>query len=192
MLDFHLTHAIANGFKYYKENQEAFRQIFTDVSESYADKLFDKMNNVNITFNTAFQKKYEKLPLITMSIEENTDDTQNQVLGNRGYNEATVLFVNQRCDVNIYTDDVDLLRAFHRIIQTTLLLFKKDFFKVGYLNIEFVKSSDLMPEDDITSKDVVVYKRMLTFNAQKELKAFPINQTIDNVTWELLPTITQI
>jgi len=184
-----LTHAIANGVKYYKDNQEAFRGIFSDVSETYADKLFAKINSVNVSFNSAYQKKYENLPLITMSVEENTDDSKNQVLANRGFNNSTILFVNQKCDVNIYTSDIDIMRALHRIIQTSLLLFKKDFFSVGYLNIEFVKSSDLTPEDEMFSSDVVVYKRMLSYNAQKELKAFPVNNTFEDLNWDLLPTI---
>jgi hypothetical protein len=189
LIDFHVLHTISNGVKYYKENQADFLSIFNDVSEAYALKLFNKLADVNVTFNVGFQKKVESFPLITLTVEEFSDDTDNQVLGNRGYALENITFINQQCSINVYSSDIDILRVLHRIIQTSMLLFKKDFFRVGYINIEFVKSSDMEPEDGLVGKDVAVYKRLIKYNAQRQITAKPINIDETASNWELVPTI---
>jgi len=168
VIDLHFIHALSNGVKYYKENREAFRQVFEDVAESYADRLFDKVSALNINFDEAYTKNHESFPLITTSINE-SNPNGNQVLGNRGFNKSNVLFINQECTVYIYATDKDVLRVLHRLCQASLLLFKKSFLASGYLNIEFNNSGDLKPDDDIIGKGTVVYGRSLMYIATREL-----------------------
>jgi hypothetical protein len=173
MIDLHFIHALSNGIKHYKSDRDAFREVFSDVAESYADTLFDKINTIDVKFDSAYSKNHESFPLITTSINESTSD-QNQVLGNRGFNNSSVLFINQECTVYIYATDKDVLRVLHRLSQASLLLFKKSFLSSGYLNIEFDNSGDLEPDDDIIGKGTVVYGRTLMYVATRELSVKPI------------------
>lgn len=189
MIDFHVLHTIANGVKYYTDTEAAFNKVFYDVADAYKTKLYAKLQNTKVSYNSGYLKKAENFPLITVTTDESTDDTDNQVLNNRGFASESVLFLNQECTINIYAPDIDTLRVLHRIVQTSMLLFKKDFFKIGYLNIEFIKSSDLAPEKDLVGEDVIVYRRQITYNAQRQLGVKPIDDTIDSLSWDIVPTI---
>lgn len=189
MIDYHLNHVIANGIKYFSDNQDKFRSIFSDVSETYADKLFTKLNELNVSYNLSYQKKHENFPLITFSITENADDTNNQVLSNRGYGNNQVLFLNQECEISLYADNMDVMRVLHRLIQSSMLLFKKNFFNAGYVNIEFISSDEIAPDDEIISENVVMFGRKITYRAQKQLIVEPIASDNGEFTWELSPTI---
>lgn len=188
MIDLHFIHAMSNGVKHYKQNREAFRGVFDDIAESYADRLFDKINSIEVSFDNAYSKNHENFPLVTTSINESTPNA-NQVLGNRGFNNSNVLFINQECTVYIYATDKDVLRVLHRLCQASLLLFKKSFLASGYLNIEFDNSGDLKPDDDIIGKGTVVYGRTLMYIAQKQLNIKPITpENFDlEIPWVLNP-----
>lgn len=189
MIDYHLNHVIANGVKYYSDNQDKFRNIFNDVSESYADKLFTKLNGLNVSYNLSYQKKHENFPLITFSITESADDAENQVLSNRGFGRNQVLFLNQECEISLYADDMDVMRILHRLIQSSMLLFKKNFFNAGYVNIEFISSEEIAPDSDIVSDNVIMFGRKIAYRAQKQLIVEPISSDTGEYTWELSPTI---
>lgn len=186
MIDLHFIHALSNGIELYKNNREAFREVFSDVSQTYADRLFDKIANIDIKFDNAYTKNHETFPLITTSINESTPN-DNQVLGNRGFNNSNVLFLNQECTVYIYASEKDVLRVLHRLCQASLILFKKSFLANGYLNIEFDNSGDLKPDDDINGKGTVVYGRTLMYVASREINVKPFNVNIQNLPWVLNP-----
>ena len=189
MIDYHLNHVIANGIKYYLDNEDKFLNLFADVSSSYADKLYGKLQEINLSFNLSYQKKHEKFPLITYNISENTDDVENQVLSNRGFGNNQVLFLNQECNINLYADNIDVMRILHRLIQSSMLLFKKNFFEAGYINIEFISSNEIEPDDDIISDTVTMFGREIKYRAQKQLIVEPITVDDAEFTWELDPTI---
>lgn len=189
MIDFHTVHVISNGIKYYKETQSAFIELFEDVSEAYAIKLHDKLQSIDVSFNTSYNKKFDNYPLITTSVDEQSDDTDNQLLANRGISQGKVMFFTQKCVLNIYTADIDIMRVLHRLVQASMLLFKQDLLNVGYLNIEFKGSSDLKPDPDLVGKDVLVYRKELRYNGQRQLITKPVDGTITNVSWDLSPTI---
>jgi len=188
MIDLHFIHGISNGIKHYKSDRDAFRGVFSDVSQSYADRLFDKINTVEVHFDNSYSKNHNDYPLITTSINESSPNA-NQVLGNRGFNNSNVLFLNQECTVYVYATDKDVLRVLHRLCQASLLLFKKSFLASGYLNIEFDNSGDLKPDDDIIGKGTVVYGRTLMYVATKEISVKPIlPENIDlEIPWVLNP-----
>lgn len=189
MIDYHLNHVIANGIKYYTDNQDKFRSIFNDVSVNYADKLFTRLNELNVSFNMSYQNKHENFPLITFTIAENADDTENQVLSNRGFGGNQVLFLNQECEISLYADNMDTMRILHRIIQCSMLLFKKNFFNAGYINIEFISSEESEIDDDIISDNVIMFGRKIKYRAQKQMIVEPISSDSGEYTWELSPTI---
>jgi hypothetical protein len=186
MIDLHLIHGIANGVKYYQENQDEFRAIFDDISQTYSDKLYAKIQNLDIKYDSAYSNTHDSYPLITTSLAESTTDAD-QMLGNQGYNEKKVLFLNQECIVSLYTSDKDVLRALHRMIQSAFLIFKQSFLKSGYLNVEFISSTELRPDEDIIGKGVSVFGREITYLAQKQLHAKPILPADQSFPWVVSP-----
>lgn len=182
MFDLHLIHGIANGVKYYQENQAEFRAIFDDINETYSDKLYAKIQNLDIKYDSSYSNTHDNFPLITTTLAESTTD-EDQMLGNMGYNSNKVLFLNQECIVSLYTSDKDILRALHRMIQASFLIFKRSFLSSGYLNVEFIKSSDLQPDEDIIGKGVSVFGRAITYLAQKQIHAKPIAADDVAIPW---------
>lgn len=191
MLDYHILHTVSNGIAAFKSSQAQFRILFNDVSQDYADKLFNKINTVNVNFNSAYMKSNEKYPLITTLLSENSSDNI-QPLGNRGFNNQKVLLLNQRVQINIYANDQDIIRILHRIVQASLLNFKQNFIEIGYINLDFITSTEVLPNADYNSKDVITFERNLIYNAQKQLVINPINGSEDTeVFWATVPTVVE-
>lgn len=188
MLDFHTLHTISNGVNYYKNNIEAFKTLFNDVSEDYATKLFNKLNETNVSFNQSYIQNHEKLPLITTKLTENSSDNV-QVLNNRSFNNNKVMLLNQNVQICIYETELDVLRVLHRIVQASMLNFKKNFLQIGYINIEFNSSKETIVNEDLVSEGVITFERILTYNAQKQLIVQPIDEIITEVFWATVPTV---
>jgi hypothetical protein len=76
----------------------------------------------------------------------------------------------------------------HRLIQCGLLLFKKSFFDVKYLDLRYVQSRDLEPIEMLTSDNALVYIRELIYMSTAEIAVKEIvDETV--VGWEILPNI---
>jgi|13_taG_2_1085334.scaffolds.fasta_scaffold21509_2 hypothetical protein len=189
VVDLHITHTIANGIKYYADNENAFNELFYDIGANLKAAYHDKLLALDIKYDVAFRKKHDKFPLITVSVEEKSSDAI-QPLGNRGIQSNLSLLVNQVCDINIYVDDLDSIRILHRLIQASMLIFKKNFLAIGYLNIQFQKSTNLEVEDELITSGVDIYARSLTFTAQKQINAKPPVVVWDG-PWELNPNIIE-
>ncbi len=187
--DLHISHTIANGIKYYVDNRVEFEALFFDVAPALRDNYYNKLASLDIKFDIALRKRHEKFPLITISIDEKSADTF-QPLGNRGMQGQLSLLVNQDCDLNIYCDDLDAMRVLQRTIQTSMLIFKKNFLAMGYLNIQFVSSTSLDIEDDVITSNVDVYGRSLRYRAQRQINAKP-PEVAFNLPWELNSTIIE-
>jgi len=139
---------------------------------------------MSINFNRAYSETHNKFPLITCKIEERTND-RDQVLGNRGHQGQHVLILNQECELNIYANDYDMIRILHRLLQSSLLIFKGSFLQIGYLNLEFVKSSEVEPDEDIAGENVMVFHRKMTYLAQKQILATPPAGEVRELDWVL-------
>ena len=186
MLDLHIIHTIANGINLYKSDRAKFDEVMNDMSPQLRDKYFQKLTNTQINFDRAFNQKHNKYPLITTKIIEKTS-AEEQVLGNKGHRGKSVLLVNQNCDITIYDSDYDIMRILHRLIQATLLVFKGSFLQIGYLNLQFISSEELEPDDDATSDTVMIFKRVITFNATKQILATPPAAPDGLIPWVLNP-----
>lgn len=186
MLDLHIIHSIKNGVKYYSENQAAFEALFPDIGAALKTKYFQLFQK-DISFDKGYLTKMEKFPIITTTLNEVARDTD-QFLGNRGMKQNQVILLNNECEIHIYSNDYDYGRVLHRVIQAIMLAFKSDFLKIGYLNIEFIKSGEFKPDDDLTSDAVRVYGRQLVYRAQQQLVVPPISQPFE-LPYELNPTI---
>ena len=191
MLDLHIVHTIANGIKFYKENRASFDEIMNDISDSLKDKYFTKLTNLTINFDRAFSQKHNKYPLITTKIVEHTAPEE-QVLGNAGHRKKLVLLVSQNVEISIYDNDYDVMRIMHRLIQAIMLIFKGSFLQIGYLNLQFASSEELAPDDDATADSVMLFTRVMTFNAKKQILATPPASVDALIPWVLNPpTIVQ-
>ncbi len=71
-----------------------------------------------------------------------------------------------------------------------MLIFKQNFLAIGYLNIQFEKASKIEIENELTSSNVDLYRRSITFVAQKQLKASEPVEEFDG-PWELNPNISE-
>lgn len=190
-VDLHIQHVLSNGIKLYKDNNDnIFRELFYDVSQTLSDKWYQKFNSTDINFDKAFSRKKEKYPLITTKLAEMVD-SQQKLLGNRGFQGNRTMFINSQCDIHIFADDFDLIRILERICKVSILGFKDNFLTVGYLDINFIGSQDLEPRYDLTSDDVIVYNRVLSFTAGQELNVKPqiVGATPFDLPWDLSPTI---
>ena len=191
MLDLHIVHTIANGIKFYKDNRDSFDEIMSDVSSGLRDKYFAKLSNLTLNFDRAFSQKHNKYPLITTKIVEHTAPEE-QVLGNAGHRGQSVLMVSQNCEITVYDNDYDVMRILHRLIQASMLIFKGSFLQIGYLNLQFASSEELAPDDDGTADSVMLFKRVMTFNAKKQILATPPASVDALIPWVLNPpTIVQ-
>lgn len=187
--DLHITHTVANGIKYYKDNRDKFNELFFDVSANLKQSYYDKLISLEPSYDIALRKKSEHFPLITVSVEEKSTDAI-QPLGNRGFQKQLSLLINQDCEINIYVEDIDSLRVLHRVIQASMLIFKKNFLSIGYLNIRFEKSTNLEIQEDLITSSVDIYARSLKYVAQKQLNASNIEVDWDG-PWDLNPIIIQ-
>lgn len=191
MLDLHIIHAVSNGVKHYQTDINAFKQIFKDVSDSYAQKLFTKFATLDINFDNAYSRTHETYPLITASLAEKTSD-EDQTLGNFAFNGEKGLFLRQESIISVYSNDFDTLRILHRVIQASMLLHKDSFLGSGYLNIEFVSSIELEPDEEVIGDGVIVYQRKLTYNALRHLTVTPHPNTENTfTTWTLSPEVVE-
>lgn len=186
MLDLHINHTLSNGLKYYRDNRAAFDEIMYDISPTLRDKYYDKLVEITVNFNKAFSEAHNKLPLITTRISERTNDRE-QVLGNKGHYGKNVLILNQECEINIYSNEYDIIRILHRVLQSTMLIFKGSFLSIGYLNLEFIKSEEVDLDDDLVGDNVIVFHRKVTYVAQKQLLATPPADPAVLVPWVLNP-----
>lgn len=190
-VDLHIQHVLYNGLKLYKtNNNDIFRDLFYDVAQSLSTKWHDKLVATDINFDKAFSRKKEKYPLITTKLVEMTDSTQ-KLLGNQGAQSNKTIFITSQCDIHIFADDFDMIRIIERICKASILGFKSNFLAKGYLDINFVGAQDLEPRYDVTTQDVIVYNRVLSFVASQELNVKPHltgNESFD-LPWELNPTL---
>lgn len=190
-VDLHIQHVITNGMKLYKDNaNNIFRDLFYDVSPSLADKWYAKFNAADIHFDKAFSLKKERYPLITTKLVEMVD-SRSKLLGNRGAQGNRTIFISAQCDIHIFADDFDYVRIISRICKASILGFKDNFLNKGYLDLNFIGSQDLAPRYDVTSEDVIVYNRVLSFVATQELNVQPqvAQAAVTELPWELNPVI---
>ena len=189
MFDLHIIHAIGNGLKYFKDNQNAFNGIFKQTSTTMKNKYYSRLLELDVQLDVAFSRKIEKMPLISVALSE-AQVEGTTFLGNAGHGGNLVQLSNQECRINIYAKDMTDIRILHQIIMASLLLFKKSFFDVNYLDIRYTQSRDLEPIEMLTNNNAVTYHRELIFMSTYQLEIAPVPDANPwSLPWELNPTI---
>jgi hypothetical protein len=188
-MDLHIIHTIKNSIKYFKDNRSAFDGCFNQLSSTIRDKYFARLTTLesDLQVDLAFTRKSNKFPLVSVSLQEAAID-QTSFLGNQGTNGELTQLSNQQCRISIYSKFMDDIRILHRLIQCGLLLFKKSFFDIDYLDLRYVQSRDLEPIEMLTSDNALVYIRELIYNSTSEIA---IKEIADNtvLSWEILPNV---
>lgn len=169
-MDLHIIHTIKNSIKYFKDNRSVFDGCFNQLSSTIRDKYFTRLGTLEteLQVDLAFTRKSNKFPLISVSLQEAAID-QTTFLGNQGTNGQLTQLSNQQCKISIYSKHMDDIRILHRLIQCGLLLFKKSFFDVDYLDLRYVQSRDLEPIEMLTSDNALVYTRELIYMSTTEI-----------------------
>ena len=188
-MDLHIIHTIKNAITYFKDNQSAFNGCFPQLSSTIRTKYFTRLSTLvtELQLDVAFTRKSNKFPLITVALSE-ADVEQTTFLGNQGVNKELTQLSNQQCRISIYSKNMDDIRILHRLIQCGLLLFKKSFFDIQYLDLRYVQSRDLEPIEMLTSDNVVVYTRELIYMSTSEIRVSEIFNDSE-LEWAILPTI---
>jgi len=183
IIDLHIIHALSNGIKAYRNNEDAFKGLFPEVGEPLKDKYWNKFSTSQLSLEKGFSRKRAKTPSMAVSFNE-ASSMEEQVLSNGGRNK--VLFLALEAKIKVADKDYDLVRILHRLVQSILLLFKDSFLDNGYLNFDFVSSEALENDEmeEFTSKDVIFYSQELTYNAQRILEVQPFNNPVE-VFWQL-------
>jgi len=188
-MDLHIIHTIKNSIKYFKENRSVFDGCFNQVSSTIRDKYFTRLSSLEteLQLDIAFTRKSNKFPLISVSLHE-ADVDQTTFLGNQGINNQLTQLSNQECKIRIYSKYMDDIRILHRLIQCGLLLFKKSFFDIQYLDLRYIQSKDLEPIEMLTSDNALVYIRELIYMSTSEIS---VKEIIDEtvVDWTIIPNI---
>ena len=193
IFDLHVIHTIANGIKYYAQNQTAFNNIFNQTSVAIKNKYFTRLQTLvnEVQVDVAFTKKSEKFPLVSVSLSEaRIEDTT--FLGNTGHGGRLTQLSNQECRINIFAKDMNDIRILHQIIIASLLLFKKSFFDVSYLDIRYLQSKDLEPIEMLTSDNVLVLNRELIYMSTYQLEIAPVQDPNSfDLPWKLNASVEE-
>ena len=182
-------HVIANGIKYYKSNRAIFDEIFPAVSEAMRNRLWNTMQDLNVSFDSAYSRRTaKKLPFITV---ESTDQLYDQQgLGNESFpytdqfgRETRVnhIFTSQQCQINIYAGTIEAVRLYTRVIHSSMLLFKNSLTKANYHNVLYTGSSSLAPDENLIGEELGVYGRQLRFSALHLLQIPARIENLQNV-----------
>ncbi len=190
-MDLHIIHTIKNSLKYFNDNQTAFNGCFPQISTTIRNKYYTRLGALinEIQLDTAFTRKSNKIPLISIALTE-AQIEQTTFLGNQGINGELTQLSNQQCRIAIYSKSMDDIRILHRLIQCGLLMFKKSFFDIQYLDLRYVQSKDLEPIEMLTSDAVVVYVRELIYMSTSEISVKEIigDEVLD---WTISPNIVK-
>lgn len=176
MLDLHITHVINNGVRYFSKSRDNFDHLFPNTAESFKARMFAWLQANKINYDVAYSgKTSKKLPLVTVELTEALYDAQG--LGNaafstydtEGLRETKYAheFTSQECRVNLYSDELEVLRLMHQIVKASMLLFTPSLLNAGYQNVLYLGTSAVAPEIDLRgeSEGLGVYSRQCIYAA---------------------------
>jgi hypothetical protein len=173
MFDLHTIHAIKNGIHYYTRDRLMFDALFPAVSDNMKARMFQFLTDNPVSFDGAYTGSTAKtLPLVTVELVEAYYDSQG--IGNMAHQRSDAdgrvfhyyhQFTSQEVRINVYCNQMEGLRAIHRLIQASMLLWKNSFIKAGYENLLFTGTTPLVPEPRLEGEGRDVYSRQLRYAA---------------------------
>ena len=173
MFDLHTIHIIKNGINYYTRDRFMFDKIFPAVGDNMKARMFQFFQDNPVSFDGAYSGEASKpLPLITVELVEQYYDAQG--IGNAAWQTSDAdgriyhhfhQFTSQEVRINVYCNQMEGLRAIHRLIQASMLLWKDSFLRAGYQNLLFTGTTPLVPEPRLEGEGRNVYSRQLRYAA---------------------------
>lgn len=177
MFDLHLIHIIGNGVKYYGADKALFDPLFPNVAQSMRDRMFNALGGQKVTFDVAYSRRREGgLPLITIENNEQFYDDQGmgdlsgEFIDNVGRKSRySHLFTSQEAVINIYADNMEMVRCLQMIVQASIILFKPSLIKANYENVLFLGATQVLPDDLLFEGGASTYGRQLRYGALHHL-----------------------
>lgn len=187
--DYHLLHAIRNGIEFYKQNRANFDLLWQGTSDTYRDKMFNLLNDVEVQFNITTIHAVLKNPAITCYTRS---DAQNDMQPLHDVGDDFVQFLGNVGHVFIYADNREKLRLLSTIAIASIMLFKNTFYKAGYDNLRLIRTSDadlsgreaaLGEANELSSFDIL--KKELIYESLSKLTIKPVGTADFEVPWEI-------
>lgn len=187
--DYHLLHAIKNGIEFYKNNRDNFDTLWQGTSNTYRDKMFNLLNEVEVQFNITTIHSVLKNPAITCYTRS---DALNDMQPLADVGDGFVQFLDNLGHVFIYADNREKLRLLSTITIASIMLFKDNFYRSGYDNLRLLRSSDadlsgreavLGEPNELSSFDIL--KKEIIYQSLSQLQIKPIPRDDFEVPWEI-------
>jgi len=177
MFDLHLTHIIANGVKYYGTDRALFDPLFPNIAEAMRQRMFNGLSTRKVHFDLAFSNKVEgSLPLITIENNEHFYDSQGlgdmsgEFIDGEGRKSTySHIFTSQECIINIFADNMEMVRCLQGVVTASVLLFKTALIKANYENILYLGATPIRVEDPVLKGGSVLYGRQMRYGALHHL-----------------------
>jgi len=167
----------------FKWGRANFDRVFPMVEPSVIDSWYTGLvNESSVTFRSFASPGHDDFPLVILQLMSEQSDTD--ILGNaaRPWEEGTpgqyvdAMVVNQEMEVTIMTKSHELTRALFVIVRAILMRYTPTFLKAGYLDVKYLNSQELAPEERLIAEDAGVYVRKMRWRALAQVEAFPITE----------------
>lgn len=105
----------------------------------------------HVRFGTAYSPDLHALPQITISMNDEADDTQPLGYAGRNVNGKQVytMTLREEVTIEIFAPLGDLVRALHMVMRGIMMSNSDDFIRLGYIGLQYMGGTDLMPEEDL-------------------------------------------
>jgi hypothetical protein len=158
-----------------------FRRIFPMVETAVVDSWFEGLvADSSVTFRSYASPGNDDFPLVILQLMSEQADTEMIGSAAREWEDGDpsqyvdALVVNQEIEVTIMTKSHELTRALFVAVRAILMRYTNTFLSAGYLDIKFLHSAELAPEERLIAEDAGVFVRKQRWRALAQVEAFPI------------------
>ena len=205
IFDIHALIALQNGWKRFSGrasdlvDQDAhgllnFQRHFPMVEDAVVSSWFDALvKEDTVTFRSYASPGHDDFPLVVLQLM--SEQSHTDVLGNAARPfEGDVPFkdryvdsivVNQEIELTIMTKAHELTRALFVVIKAILMRYTPMFLDAGYLDVKYLSSQELAPEERLVAEDAGIFMRKMRWRALAQFEAFPIQDStpLTGKTW---------
>ena len=202
IFDIHALIALQNGWRKFsgesstdEHGKRNFRRVFPMVEDHVVDSWWEGLTqDSKVTFRSYASPGHDDFPLVVLQLMSESSETD--ILGNaaRPWEDGLpsqyvdALVVNQEMEVTIMTKSHELTRALFTAIRAILMRYTNTFLEAGYLDVKFLNSEELAPEERLIAEDAGVYVRKQRWRALAQVEAFPIEDgsVVPSKPWYVL------
>ncbi len=186
------THGLAN-----------FTRHFPMVEASVVTSWFNGLaKDSNVTFRSFASPGHDDFPLVVLQLASEQSHTDLIKKAAREWEDGVpsqyvdVVVVSQEVEITIMTKAHELTRALFEVCRAILLRYTPQFLGAGYVDVKYLNSQELAPEERLISEDAGVYVRKMRWRAISHAEAFPIESSVlmgsvDRKPWWVLHSDTE-